>query len=278
MTTTVFIGGGSITSSLVAGLRRAGHKTRLVVYDKNPGKLRKLRRQFGIDVARALPEAVLQADLLIVAVRPENVAGVLGEMRNLVPKVVDQKRKAGARRPHALSVCSLVAGIPLTRLRAALPTNFYWARAMPSPASHSGRGLTALCFDSKFPRSRRAIIESLFAALGPVVKISEHQFDAFTVTYSCTHGYHALAVLAGAGVKTGLDRKTALLAAAHALADGILVWRNGDFSLDALIREAATPGGIAASVIRAMNRHGYARVFEKGLSAGILRARRNACK
>jgi pyrroline-5-carboxylate reductase len=274
MTTTVFIGCGSITSSLVAGLNRAKYKTRLVVYDRNPEKPKKLRREFGIEVTRSLSQALSQADLLIVAVRPDNVAGLLREIRTLASEVIKQREKA--KRSRVLTVCSLAAGIPLKQLRAAVPTNCHWVRAMPSPTSHSGCGLTALCFDSKFPRFQRAVIVSLFEALGPVIKIPERQFDAFTVTYSSSHGYHALAALANAGEKAGLSRKTALLAASHALADGIFVWKKGDLSLDGLIREAETPGGIAASVIQEMNRHGYARIFEKGLSAGILRARRNA--
>lgn len=278
MKTIVFLGGGSIASSIIAGLHRAGHKARLVAYDKNPEKPKKLRRQFGIGIARTLREAVTHADVLIIAVRPDNVAALLGEIRSLVPARLDQKRRAAGQRTSARSACSLAAGIPLKRLRAALPKTFYWARAMPSPTSHSGYGLTALCFESRFPESQKAIIKNLFGALGPAVKIPERQFDAFTAIYSCTHGYHALAVLAGAGLKAGLDRKTALLAAAHALADGIQVWRNGDSSLDELIKEATTPGGIAASVIRVMDRHGYARIVENGLLAGIARAHQNADK
>ena len=52
------------------------------------------------------------------------------------------------------------------------------------------------------------------------------------MTYSSSHGYHALAALAEAAEKLGLDRKTALTAAAHALADGVLAWRESDLSLD----------------------------------------------
>jgi pyrroline-5-carboxylate reductase len=96
------------------------------------------------------------------------------------------------------------------------------------------------------------------------------------VTYSCSHGYHALAALAEAASKLGLDRKAAFTAAAHALADGIVAWRAGTVPLENLLEEAATPGGIAASVMDAMNAAGYSRVVEQGLRAGLKRTRANA--
>jgi pyrroline-5-carboxylate reductase len=116
----------------------------------------------------------------------------------------------------------------------------------------------------------------LFEKVGTVLEIPESQFDAFTVTYSSSHGYHALATLAVSAQKLGLDRKTALAAAAHALADGILSWREGKIPLDQLLHEASTPGGIASEVMNTMDSSGYARIIQQGLRAGMARARKNA--
>ena len=75
-------------------------------------------------------------------------------------------------------------------------------------------------------------MKGLFEKVGTVLEIPESKFDAFTVTYSSSHGYHALAALAAASLrKLGLSRKTALTAAAHALADGILSWRESKIPL-----------------------------------------------
>ena len=106
-----------------------------------------------------------------------------------------------------------------------------------------------------------------------MLEIPEGRFDAFTVTYSSSHGYHALATLAASARKFGLDRETALAASAHALADGILSWREGKVDLHDLLQEAATPGGIAAAVMNAMNASGY---NERSIQRG-LRARDSAC-
>jgi len=159
-----------------------------------------------------------------------------------------------------------------------LPSPVRWARAMPSPVCRSGRGLTALSFDRAFSRDAKREVRSLFELVGTVVEIPESQFDAFTVTYSSSHGYHALAVLAASAQRLGLNRKTALIAAAHGLAGGILSWREGGIPLHRLLHEAATPGGIAASAMNAMDSSGYNRSIRQGLRAGMARARKNATR
>jgi pyrroline-5-carboxylate reductase len=147
---------------------------------------------------------------------------------------------------------------------------------MPSPVCRIGRGLTATTFDQGFSPAAKSKVERLFQQVGSVLEIPERRFDAFTVTFSSSHGYHALATLATAAEKLGLNRKNALTAAAHALADGVLSWREGTVPLDELIQEAATPGGIAAATMQAMDASGYKRIIEKGLRAGRARARKNA--
>jgi pyrroline-5-carboxylate reductase len=74
----------------------------------------------------------------------------------------------------------------------------------------------------------------------------------------------------------GLDKKTALLAASHALGDAVTTWRAGDTSLEELLHEAATPGGTAAATMEGMNKAGYGNAIRKGLAAGLSRSRRNA--
>jgi pyrroline-5-carboxylate reductase len=260
MKNTVFLGGGRITSALAAGLRLSGYEETIVVYDHNPEKLRALRRESRVESARDVKSAVAGAGLLVFAVRPGSMAGMLREVSEcgVVP---------------ALCV-SLAAGIPLKNLKAWIPAR--WVRAMPSPVCRIGRGLTALCFARNVSKNQRRLVWKLFERVGQAVEVPEAQFDAFTATYSSSHGYHALATLAKAAQGEGLDSKTALTAAAHALADGIQNWRESGLSLDELLVEAATPGGIAATTMAAMSRAGYAGAVAKGIRAGVRQARRNA--
>jgi len=259
----VFLGGGRITGALAAGLRLAGDRRRIVVYDRNSKKVRALRKQSRVEVARDLRSAVECSEILIVAVRPASVEQMLRE-------VVD----CGAVAPR---LCiSLAAGVPLRNLRKWMGSPARWGRAMPSPVCRIGRGLTPVCFDRGVSPSERVRVRKLFARVGPVLDLREQQFDAITAAHSPTHGYHALAHLARAAEDAGLDRKTAMIAAAHALCDGIGYWQQSGERLEDLLHEAATPGGIAAATMEAMDRSGYARVVAKGLRAGIAQARKNA--
>ena len=271
MKAAVFLGGGRITAALLAGLRLANYRSPVVVHDRNLHKLRALQKQFGVMVEPNLMRAVAQAQLLMIAVRPGDVAAILTEISQGESQIKRSQRDA-----PALIACSLAAGIPFAKLRARLGAPVRWSRAMPSPVARTGNGLTSVTFDRGFPKSARRLVRDFFARVGAVVEVPEQKFDAFMVTFSPSHGYHALAALAHAAEKLGLDRNTAFAAASHALADGIVSWREGTESLEALLHEAATPGGIAAAVMNAMDEKGYSKTIERALRAGVVRARKNA--
>ena len=135
----VFLGGGRITSAMLAGLRLAKTKHRLVVHDRNPAKLRGLKKTYAIAVEPDLKKAVRQADLLLIAVRPDSVKELL---RAIGP----------VNRP--LLAVSLAAGVPLRVLRRMAGPPVRWVRAMPSPVCRSRRGLTALTFPRTSSRTR----------------------------------------------------------------------------------------------------------------------------
>src|SRR5260370_34024387 len=209
MTATVFLGGGRITSALVAGLRLAKYKPPLVVYDRHPEKLRQLKREFNVSTEHDLARAVSEANLLIVAVRPHDVANLLDDTGKC-------DWAAGAT-----LVVSLAAGIPLEKLRSKGSSRSRWGRAMPSPVCRIARGLTALTFEENVAIRQRKQVRDLFGHLGSVLEIPEAHFDAFTATFSPSHGYHSLATLARSAEAAGLDRKTPLTSPAHPIAERI---------------------------------------------------------
>jgi pyrroline-5-carboxylate reductase len=267
MSTVVFLGGGRITSAMLAGLSLAKHDYDLIVHDHHPGKLRDLKKQYRVAIETGLHRAVERADVLVIAVRPSSVRELLSAMSESI-----------RQQPARKLAISLAAGVPLRVLSRLTGPSLGWARAMPSPVCRSGRGLTAVSFPRGLSSGDRNRVRELFGMVGQVVEIPESKFDAFTVVYSSSHGYHALATLAAAARAAGLDRRMALLASAHALADGIVAWREGDDSLEQLMEEATTPGGIAAATIAASDKAGYARGVRRGIAGGLRRARANAGK
>src|SRR5947208_73734 len=148
--------------------------------------MRALQREYGIIAQPNLARAIGQAQILIVAVRPDSVGELL--------------REIGKLNRTSIAV-SLAAGIPLRHLRNTL--SVAWTRAMPSPVCRSGQGLTAITFDRKVKPAARQDLKNFFALVGSVIEIPESRFDAFTVSYSSSHGYHALKALARAGQNLG---------------------------------------------------------------------------
>src|SRR5579864_3728301 len=210
MKATVFLGGGRITGALCAGLRLAGDRRRIVVYDRHPEKVRAMRRESRVDIAPDLKSAIELAEMVIVAVRPGSVKEMLREVA-----------VCGAKLPRLW--VSLAAGIPLENLRGCLPS-VRWVRVMPSPVCRVGKGLNPMSFDVSISGREKRLVRGLFRQVGPTFEVPESHMDAITATHSATHGYHALAALAKGARDSGLDEKTALIAAAHALGDGILYW------------------------------------------------------
>ena len=89
MSRVVFLGGGRITSAMLAGLSLAKQSLakrdyRLLVHDRNPEKLRDLKKRYAVEVEADLKRAVTQAEILIVAVRPGSIRELLRESRELV--------------------------------------------------------------------------------------------------------------------------------------------------------------------------------------------------
>src|ERR1700682_6515410 len=126
MSTVVFLGGGRITSAMLAGLRLAKTRHRLVVHDRNPGKLRDLKKRYAVAVEPDLNSAVKQADMLIVAVRPSSVREDFCAIDNPTGKM-----------DRPLVAVSVAAGVPLRVLSKLLGPPVQWARAMPSPLCRS---------------------------------------------------------------------------------------------------------------------------------------------
>lgn len=117
MKATVFLGGGRITGALLAGLRLAHYRRPILIYDRNPSKLRRLKKLYGVGVEQDLHRAVAQARLLIIAVQPVSVADLLREVGDI-------------GRP--LAAVSLAAGVPLANLRRYLARRFRGREPCPA--------------------------------------------------------------------------------------------------------------------------------------------------
>ena len=110
MNSVVFLGGGRITGALVAGLRHAGFRGRIVVYDRHAEKLRQLRNRYAAHAQPELRRAVRQAGLLLIAVRPPDVLPLLARIAASGPRTVAMTPPALKRPPSATTSSTRRAG------------------------------------------------------------------------------------------------------------------------------------------------------------------------
>jgi pyrroline-5-carboxylate reductase len=253
------IGAGHIAHALAEGWSRAdlAGAPSLTFFDVDAGKARDLAAATGGAAAASAIDLVASVDLVVVAVRPQHVEAVLGEVA------------AGlAERP----LVSVAAGVSLARLRAALPDGARVARVMPNVAAALGLGLFMLVPGTLGPAA--AAIEDLFALAGDVVEVDEELFDAATAVAGCMPGIiaHLVESFAAAGVAHGLAGDVAVrLAVAGVHGAAAIVAREGDPA--AVLAAAATPGGMTAAAVEKLEERELALTVDAAVAAAISRAK-----
>jgi len=252
------IGAGHIASALAEGWSRPDvpGTPSLVFFDVDAAKSRDLAAATGGATAGTAAGLVAAADLVIVAVRPQHVEGVLLDVGPVV-----------GERP----VVSVAAGVTLARLQAALPKGTRVARIMPNVAAALGLGVFL------FVRGTLGLgvaqVEDLFALAGGVVEVDESLFDAATAVAGCMPGIIAYLVeaFASAGVAHGLAEDVAVhLAISGVHGAAAIIAREGDPS--AVVVATATPGGMTAAAVEKLEERGLALTIDDAVVAAIARA------
>ena len=253
------IGAGHIARALAEGWSRPDvpGPPSLVFFDVDAAKARQLAAASGGGAAATAAELVAEADLVIVAVRPQHVEGVLQDIG-----------AALGERP----VVSVAAGVTLARLQAALPTGTRVARVMPNVAAALGLGVFMLVPGTLGP----GVVEvgDLFALAGDVVEVDEALFDVATAVAGCMPGIIAYLVeaFAAAGVAHGLAEDVAVqLAISGVHGAAAIVAREGDPS--AVVTAVATPGGMTAAAVEKLEERELALTVNDAVAAAIARAK-----
>lgn len=253
------IGAGHMAHALGRGWTRPGlpDAPALAFYDVAAEAAARAAADTGASVAPTLGALVDGADVIVVAVRPQQVAGVLAEVAPLV----------GAR-----PLVSVAAGVTLRRLRDGLGGDARVGRIMPNVAAALGLGVS-LFVPGTLAASEPAV-RGLFALCGEVVDLAETEFDAATAVAGCMPGILAVLVrdFARAGVERGLDEEVARrVAVAGVYGAAAVIAREGD--PDAVIAAAATPGGMTAAAIAALEEREIAAVVALAVKAAAERAK-----
>ena len=258
------IGGGRMGEAIVGGLLAADavQAGSVVVAEPNATRRAELAGEYGVAVVEDGAQAVVGADTVLLAVKPQIVDGVVTAL-------------AGAIVPGTL-VVSIAAGITCARLESLLPADTPVVRVMPNTPALVGRGHGGRQRRERRPRpSRSRPSGSLFAAIGEAVVLDERYQNAATAISGSGPAYVAVFVdaLARAGVREGLSRDVAQrLAVQTVRGTAELIERTGQHP-EAIVDAVASPGGTTIAAIAQLEAGGFRASIAAAVRAAVERSR-----
>jgi len=202
-----FVGGGNMARALIAGLLRGEVRaTDVAVGEPLAAARDALAHDFGVRATADNAAAVSGADVVVLAVKPQEMARVAAA---LAPAL-------GTARPLLLSIAAGIACADLERWYAGRPV----VRAMPNRPAFVGAGVTGLYAGSAVDPARRALAEAVMRAAGATVWVRrEAELDVVTALSGSGPAYFFLLgeAMAAAGAALGLEPETAERLAAETL-------------------------------------------------------------
>ena len=259
MTKIAVLGAGTIGEALLAGLLRSGHQpSELLFTERYPERCTELEIRYGI-AAVAPAVAAEQADVLVVAVKPQDIDALLDELT--------------AVRPGVLLV-SLCAGLPTALFESRLPPETPVVRVMPNTPMVIGEAMSAISAGQHAVERHLVVVEQMMGSVGRVLRVPESQQDVVTAASGSGPAYVFLMVEAmiDAAVHLGLSRTVAAeLVTQTAVGAATMLRDSGKHPV--LLREAVTsPGGTTAAGVRALEDQGLRSAFFAALTAARDRA------
>jgi pyrroline-5-carboxylate reductase len=254
-----FIGAGSMGSAFIRGLLATGQVSRenLIFYDPDPVRQEEMQ-VYGLEAAPDNP-AVMRAQVVLLAVKPQVLGAVLAETREYA-------------RPQHL-IISIAAGVPLSVLEAAFPESRV-VRAMPNAPTLVGAGMAALAAGSLTTPEDLVLAQEIFRAVGRAVVLEEKLLDAVTGLSGSGPAFAAVFIeaLADGGVKVGLPRNLALTLATQTVLGTARLCLDRDLHPGIVKDLVASPGGTTIAGLHALESGGFRGAVMSAVEAATRRA------
>ncbi|MBO0803784.1 MAG: pyrroline-5-carboxylate reductase [Nocardiopsaceae bacterium] len=257
------IGVGKMGEALLSGLLRAGRPAHEVaVVTRRPERGEELTARYGVPVASA-QDAAKNADTLVVAVKPQDMARALGEIAGLVgPAQLVISVAAGITTAFIERSLQPSAEVPVVRAMPNTPALVDEAMSVISPGSFAGSG-------------HLDHAEDLLSPVGKVLRLPEAQQDAATAMSGSgpAYVYYLVEAMVDAGILLGMPRQAALDLVIQAVYGAATMLRDsGEHPV--ILREAVTsPGGTTINAIRELEKHGVRAAFLAAIEAARDRGR-----
>jgi pyrroline-5-carboxylate reductase len=257
------IGGGKMGGVIAGGIvsNRLVPPSQVLVADIDRERLNELAKAYGIVVTEDNKRVAREADILILAVKPQNMGDVLSGLAAVVGK--------------ASLVISIAAGIPIKFIEDRLKKGVRVIRVMPNTPALIGEGVTALAGSATATQADLDQAMRIFDAVGLTVVVKEELMNAVTGLSGSgpAYGFIIIEALSDAGVRMGLSRDIALKLAAQTLLGAAKLCLKGDKHPGELKDMVTSPAGTTIAGIKALEEGKIRATLMAAVEAATLRAR-----
>ncbi|WP_148252562.1 pyrroline-5-carboxylate reductase [Aidingimonas lacisalsi] len=262
-----FIGAGNMASAILGGMIDGGYPPQAITATSpSEAYLEPLQKKFAIRTLTDNRTAVADADVVVLAVKPQIMQDVCTDLRDTVQ----------ARRPLIVSVA---AGLPAEALERWLGGNLPIVRCMPNTPSLVGSGACGLFANQHVSDDQRALASTLLDSVGLVEWVEDESLlDAVTAISGSGPAYFFLIfeALEAAGVRLGLPLESARRLALQTAAGAAHMAQQSDQSPEQLKRNVMSPGGTTEQAIYSLEDAGLRQAFLEATDACAKRAREMA--
>ena len=249
-----FVGAGKMAEALIA---RLPDKKNIRASDVSRERLKALCAKYRIKAVKDNLDAFEAAEIIILAVKPQQMAEVLQGVGSR--GIGSGKRKL---------IISIAAGIPLKYLQKMLP-NCSVVRAMPNNPALIGQGMTALAKGKRVTNYELRITRKIFEAVGEVVEVPEKWMDAVTGLSGSGPAfvYQMIEVMAAGGVKAGLPKKIAAKLALQTVFGAAATVKETGRDPEELRAMVTSPGGTTIEGLNVLERRLFAAALIEAIGA-----------
>lgn len=207
--------------------------------------LSKVKGAFQINVTTHNEEVAKFADVLFLAVKPDQYNGVIQQVKDAVDSDT--------------IIVSIAAGITLGSLKNAFGKKIKAVRSMPNTPSLVGEGLSALCPNDLLDEEDLKIVTALFESFGKAELVPEYLMDAIPAISGSSPAYVFMFIeaLADGGVKQGLPRQQAYRLAAQAVLGAAKMVLDTGIHPGELKDQVCSPGGATIEAVSTLEKEQF---------------------
>lgn len=257
------LGAGRIGEALIGGLLAAGWRpaSRIVAADPRAERLTEVSERFGVRTESANTAAVHGADIVVIAVKPQDIDELLDEVSELL-------------RPEQM-VLSVAAGIPTSAIESLLEADVPVVRAMPNTPVTVREGITGVAAGSHASSTHLDLAEELLGHVGRTVQVQETALDAVTAVSGSGPAYFALLAesMIEAGILLGLARDISTELVVQTMFGTAALLRDERLHPVELRESVTSPGGTTIAAIQELERAGVRAAILNAIQAAQRRGR-----